>query len=192
MEFQLELDERGADRVFVVVRLAPTDSAVIVERVHVAIVDRRGAPISPKLLVPISGPIAQPVALMTELRSTSDIPRGSRVIGTVWTDRGSVEASCPAEPGTSLLAFAEGGRIRLRPGEGGIAWLSETETLQLKKHYSWIDGFRFTEEEPEGPVDSVLAEPDEDMISTVAEEFDLSDDDMELLKELLSDDDPLF
>lgn len=192
MQFQLRLDERRADRVYVTVCLSPeAGDTVTVEGVAVELRCRSGQPLSARLMVPVRGPLSQPLQLGTELRSQDDLPRGARVVGIAWTDCGTRETSVPADPGTAMEAYARGARIGLAPNNPMEPPLDLTtaEHKALVRAFPWMAHFRVAEE-----YDSevgVLDEQGDDLADDIADCYGLCDEDKDLLKELLGEDDGL-
>jgi hypothetical protein len=189
MRFQLDLEERHADRVFITVRLDPQASGVHVEGVAIELQARSGEALSARLMLPISGPLPATLTLRTEIRAWADLPRGGRVHGVVWWNGGQLETTCPTDPGTCLESFVRGGGVPLdaldlddlpRP-------LTRGEHRALVHTFPWLDGFRLAE----GPEAHILEEADADPAADVADRYDLSEEDRELLRELLAEDDDL-
>jgi hypothetical protein len=178
------------DRVFVTVCLSPEATAVCVQGVAVELRHPSGDALSARLMLPISGELAGPLALRTELRSRDDIPRGSRVHGTVWYAGGQLDASCPTDPGTSLEAFAYGSPIRLPNANDsqGPTDLSPTERCALLAAYPWMSRYRSPVQDED---DSFIPEQPADLASDIADTYGLSDEDREFLQELLTDEEPL-
>lgn len=188
MQFHLTLDERREDRVFVTVCLSPDSDPVSIEELAVELRCPRGNPLGPRLVLPISGPLATSLALRTELRARESLPRGSRVVGTAWTDGGQVEAACPSDPGTALEIFARGGRIALPAADEPVLPedLTRSEHAAMVRAFPWMDHFRPAEESTDP---QILEEQSDDIVEDVAGCYGLCDEDKELLRELLGDDD---
>jgi len=185
MQFGLRLDDRREDRVFVTVCLSPEDDVVNVEGVAVELRCRRGQALSCRLMVPIRGPLGQPLKFATELRARRTIPRGARVVGIAWTADGTRETSCPADPGTALEAYARGSSIGLDPMGGREPEdLSTAEHRAMVRAFPWMDHFRPFEEESPG----ILDEQADDLADDIAGCYGLCDEDKELIRELLSED----
>lgn len=188
MKFTLKLHERRDDRVFVTVCLSPDEREVSIEGVAVELRCPNGLALGPRLVLPISGPLSTSLALRTELRARKSIPRGSQVAGIAWTDGGKVEAGCPSDPGTALELFARGARIRL-PGAGELpppTDLDRIEHAAMVRAFPWMAHFR-TRDELDSP--RILEEQSDDIVEDVADCYNLCDEDKELLRELLGDDD---
>ncbi|MFK7926657.1 MAG: hypothetical protein AB8H79_00600 [Myxococcota bacterium] len=187
MHFHLNLDERREDRVFLTVCLSPDHEPVAIEGVAVELRCAEGNPLGPRLVLPISGPLASALALRTELRSRDMLPRGARAVGIAWTDCGRTEASCPCDPGTALENFARGSRIGLADlDEERMRDLSTTEHSALVRAFPWMAHFRPDTAAIEG---QILDEQPDDIVDDVAGCYGLCDEDKELLRELLGEDD---
>ena len=187
MQFALRLDDRREDRVYVAVCLSPEDDVVNVEGVAVELRCRNGQSLSSRLMVPIRGPLAQPLCLATEIRAREgQIPRSARVFGIAWTEDGPRETSCPADPGTALEAYARGSRIALQSDlDEDPTDLTTQEHRAMVRAFPWMDHFRPAEEESP----DILDEQAEDLADDIACCYGLCDEDKELIRELLSEDD---
>lgn len=193
MEFRLRLEDRRADRVYVAVCLAPdTQPGAQVESVDGVAVELRGRggqPLSCRLMVPVAGPIRHPLTLHTEIRAMEDIPRGATVVGTAWTAAGTRECSCPADPGTALEAYAKGAAIHMAPPDhaAGPEDLTTAQHRAMARAFPWMAHFKRPGTLPDD--DGILEEHSDDVADNVADRYNLCDEDKELLRELLSDDD---
>lgn len=188
MRFHLDLEDRQRDRVFVTVRLDPDGDQAHVEGVAIELHTRDGDAISARLMLPISGTLPNPLSLRTEIRARGDIPRGARVNGVVWWSGGQLETTCPTDPGTCLERFARGGGRRLPPLDlhDLPRALGAAEHTALVRAFPWMHGFRQVEHQADS---HILEEQGDDIARDVADAYDLSDADRELLEELLDDDD---
>jgi hypothetical protein len=186
VKFDLHLDERHADRVHVTVCLTPCDAPTVVQGVAIELRSRSGEPLSARLMLPVSGELPGPLALSTELRAREDIPRGARVHGTLWSARGSWEATCPTDPGTTLEAYAYGSAIGLSGGlSRGPEDLDDHERACLYAAYPWMRRYRSPAADD---AEQVIEEQAADLVDDIAATYGLSDEDRDLLNELLADD----
>ena len=186
--FELQLEERLADRVFVSVVLAPKDgSASAIDGVAVRMLTRSGEPLSPRHLLPIAGTVSQPMVSTVELRARGPIPPGAYVQGQTWSAEREIQARCPCDPGTALGTHMRGRKLHpLHPERHALTTLTDDERARLVDLFPWLS-------EPMIPrsasaVLEVTPNSDE-LVDEVAEQFDLDPEDAEFLKELLGDDD---
>lgn len=188
--FELRLEERRADRVFVSVLLAPADAADGAARpsldgVSVQIFQRDGEAVSPRLLLPISGTLAQPMITTVELRADGGVlPAGSRVLGHAWSADVVIEASCPTDMWTELGTHVQGTRNVCARSGAKLRRLAPEERARLACIFPWMANTRSLH------ADDVLEPEDteEEEIDAFCAEYGLDGDDAEFLKELLADD----
>lgn len=188
MQLELHLDDRQCDRVYVTVCLTPEGGSAVVHGVAVELRTRQGEPLSARLMLPISGPLPAPLALRTEVRARTDLPRGARLHGVVWSSEGSLESSCPTDPGTTLEAYAYGSPIGLGTPDPlkGPHDLTDDERASLVRAYPWMGRYA----SPARVEDSqVIEEQPQDLAADIAASYGLSDEDRSFLEELLADDD---
>lgn len=183
--FELRLEERRSDRVFVSVLLAPADSGASLDGVSVQLFRRDGEPAGPRLLLPISGALAQPMITTVELRAEGGVlPCDCRVVGQAWSDEAVVEASCPTDMWTELGSHVRGTRTVAAQPCGMLRRLDPAERARLACIFPWIART--------APVHTgdVLEPEDtqEEEIDAFCAEYGLEGDDAEFLKELLADD----
>ncbi len=187
LHFELRLEEREADRVFVSVVLAPTCGATGVDGVSLQMVDRTGEPMSARVVLPLAGEVAQPLLTTVEVRARGAIPAGSRVVGHAWRGQEQVEAACPADPGTQLEVHMRGRRIVPIPAPGlALRPLDGAERARLARVMPWIDEPARRAPERPAVVDSAPSTP-EDVAEEVAQQYDLDPEDAAFLKELLGE-----
>lgn len=188
--FELRLEERRSDRVFVSVLLAPAQAAESVARpsldgVSVQIFQRDGEAVSPRLLLPISGTLGQPMVTTVELRADGGVlPAGSRVLGQAWSADVVVEASCPTDMWTELGSHVQGTRNVCARSGGKLRRLEPEERARLACIFPWMARTRMlhTEDvlEPE--------DTEEEALDALCAEYGLEGEEAEFLKELLADD----
>lgn len=184
--FELRLEERRADRVFVSVLLAPADPGASLDGVSVQLFQRDGEAVSPRLLLPISGVLAQPMITTVELRAEGGVlPGGSRVVGTAWNAVASVEASCPTDMWTELGSHVRGTRTVAAAPCGELRLLDLQERARLACIFPWM-----TRTAPLR-TDDVLEPEDtqEEEVDAFCAEYGLGEEEAEFLKELLAEDD---
>ena len=187
MKFALRLEERQPDRVFVTVCLSPEADAVDVQGVAVELRTRAGEPLGARLMLPVRGQLASPLALKTELRARDVLPHGSEIRGVAWWAGGQVETIIPTDPGTCMEAYCRGGGVRLDPIDPDDlpVDLHRTERAALERAFPWMRGFRAPDERPES---QILEEQPADLAADIASCYGLCDEDKAFLEELLADD----
>ncbi len=200
LHFELRLEERRTDRVYVSVVLAPASPGpASVEGVAVQLHNRRGDPLSAQLLLPIQGALGQPMVSTIELRSRHPIAPGARVVGTAWHGTEQLEATCPCDPGTQLQVHMRGTRVvSMDPNEDVILSLSCEERLRLASTFPWIDLAPCAEKVVEPRPTVVESQPSERPpesstdcdfdLDEVAAQFDLCEEDAAFLADLMDDD----
>lgn len=182
--FELRLEERRADRVFVSVLLSPADPVASLDGVSVQLFQRDGEPVSPRLLLPISGVLSQPMITTVELRAEGGVlPGGSRVVGHAWNAHASVEATCPADMWTELGSHVRGTRNVAASPCGDLRLLDPHERARLTCIFPWM-----TRTAPvQTPTVLEPEDTEEEEIDAFCAEYGLDDEDAEFLKELLAD-----
>ncbi len=188
LHFELRLEERQSDRVFVSVVLAPAGpSGASVDGVSVQMQDRGGEPLGARLVLPLSGAVVQPLITTVEVRSRGAVPPGARVVGVAWRGPDQLEADCPCDPGTELEVHMRGRKvIGIPKDDGRIRGLDPEEREVLAALMPWLNEPRVVATEPIAVLDSPAPDVDE-VVGDVADQFDLSDEDAALLKELLGE-----
>lgn len=190
LHFELRLEERLPDRVFVSVVLAPLGAAPApLDGVSLQMVDRSGEALGARLVLPLSGALHQPLVSTVEVRARGAVPVGARVGGVVWVGSEQREASCPCDPGTQLEVHMRGRRtIALGGGsDDGLRGLDPGERAVVARCMPWVN----EPMRPREPATNVLEPPEPDadeVVDEVAAEFDLDDEDAALLRELLGED----
>lgn len=186
--FELRLEERRSDRVYVSVVLAPGDEAVQIDGVAVQLFHRDGEAVSARLLLPISGVLMHPLVTTVELRGPEPLlPAGCRVVGTAWSAECHLETTCPADMWTELESHVRGKRVVVPLTRAELRPLRPEERASLVTAFPWLgqpvvvpfDGVL----EPE-PVD----EPTEEELDALCAEYGLCGEDADFLKELLTED----
>jgi len=143
LSLTLKLDERRAARVFVTLSLEPLGDPIPIGGVEVELASRIGERLSSRMILPISGTLAGPLATRVELRAFDHIPRGAAVIGKVWWDQEELEAICPTDPCTELESFVRGDRSVLPLDKDyELQDLRKGEQCGLIQVFPWMNGFQ--------------------------------------------------
>jgi len=189
IDFDIQLEERLTDRVFVSVVLGPQHQPVHIDGAAVEIV-RLGSAVSPRLLLPIVGMVGQPIGTTVELRAIGPIPPGSRVVGSVWSGNSRVEVSCPCDPWTELEVHMRGTRLVAlnEPGFQQVRQLSSHERQVVAQLFPWVDepAVRRAPEPEKLVVDATDAVPI-DLVGDIRDHYNLDEDDAAFLRELLDE-----
>lgn len=184
LQFDLSLESRTEDRVFVSVLLAPRGDETAIDGVAVGLITKTGEPVSNRLLLPIAGQLRQPMVSTVEIRATTELPKGAKVVGVAWKDGEQWEASCPADPGTQLEAHLRGREV-LRPrSDNVLESMLCGERARLAAVFPWL-----TPCEPAEPkvVETEQAAPPEEF-RHFCEGLGLDEDDTDWLQDLLAED----
>lgn len=188
LHFELRLEERQTDRVFVSVVLAPlTEHPTAVDGVSVQMQDRAGDPLGARLVLPLSGEVAQPLLTTVEVRSRGEIPAAARVVGVAWKGSEQLDASCPCDPGTQLEVHMRGRSVIGLGTPRDLRSLDDEERAILGRLMPWVNEPAHAATDAPAVVDEPDPETDE-IVADVAEQFDLDDEDAAFLKELLDED----
>jgi hypothetical protein len=189
LTFTLELTERADDRVHLAAAIEPAATPAVVEGVAVQLVGRKNEPLSPRLLLPISGTLTGPMVVASELRAVEGvIPTGARVVGTAWGADFTLEASCPADRWTELAAHVRG-----EPSAGQI---TRAVTLlpidgevrnQLLTKLPWLAETPWQDAEEEVPLEAVSAPVTPEDVAEQFAGLSLSPEDADFLRELLEE-----
>ncbi|MEZ4322966.1 MAG: hypothetical protein R3F61_36205 [Myxococcota bacterium] len=185
LRFDLSLEDRHKDRVFVSVLLAPDQDGTAVDGVAVMLVGKTGECMSNRLLLPISGVLYQSMLTTVELRAFEALGTGARIVGTAWTGAEQWEASCPADPGTHLEDHMRG-RGALQPRcDSEFEGLTCGDRSALAGVFPWL-----TPCEPRPPkvVEPELETATTDEIRSFCSELGLDDEDSDWLEALLEED----
>ena len=187
IEFDIQLEERLTDRVFVSVVLGPQHEPVQIDGAAVEIV-RLGNAVSPRLLLPIVGTLGQPIGTTVELRALGPIPSGARVVATAWAGSSRVEVSCPCDPWTELEVHMRGTRLVALNDRGPqIRSLRIHERRVIAKLFPWVDEPVRKREEPDNMVVEADDPREEDLVGDIQDHYDLDDEDAAFLRELLDE-----
>lgn len=186
LRFDLSLEDRRQDRVFVSVLLAPEQDGATVDGVAVMLVTKGGDPLSHRLLLPIAGRLIQPMVSTVELRASGDdLPSGARVVGMAWNTVEQWDASCPADPGTQLEQHMRG-RNALRPDvDAGFQALACDERLALARVFPWLAPCELA---PPKVVEPEMETASAEELKQFCDSLDLDDEDSEWLEALLRED----
>lgn len=188
LHFELRLEERLPDRVFVSVVLAPLGAQPApLDGVSLQMVDRAGEALGARMVLPLSGCLHQPLVTTVEVRARGAVPTGARVGGVVWVGSEQREASCPCDPGTQLEVHLRGRRtIGLPVDDDGLRSLDSGERAVLARYMPWVNEPMVPRAPPQ-----VLEPPEpepEEVVDEVAEQFGLDEEDAAFLRELLEED----
>jgi hypothetical protein len=140
IEFDIQLEERLTDRVFVSVLLGPIHQPVHIDGAALEIL-RLGTAVSPRLVLPIVGTVAQPIGTTVELCAHGSFPSGARIVGTVWSGESLLEVSCPCDPWTELEAHVSGTRraALTEPIDGDMRRLTPYERSVVASLFPWVN-----------------------------------------------------
>jgi hypothetical protein len=190
IEFDIQLEERLTDRVFVSVLLSPTHEPVHIDGAAVEI-RRLGTAVSARLLLPIVGTLTQPIGTTVELRAHGPIPSGARIVGTVWSGNSLLEVSCPCDPWTELEAHVCGTRpaALTEPTGQDLRRLSPHERTVVAALFPWINRPKRAPDTAEKSIVEAQDLPAEDVVGDLQSQYDLDQEDTAFLRELLEDDD---
>ena len=197
LHFELRLEERQPDRVFVSAVLAPSDpEGAQVDGVSVQIHRRDGTALGKRLLLPISGRLDQPMITTVELRLLGAIPSSARVQGLAWHGTQQVAATCPCDPGTALGTHMRGRRLisledgSLEDGDSPLLMdLGPDQRAVFTRLYPWISE-PMVPPEPTAVVESraTPSETAQETAAQAAEQYDLDPEDAAFLESLLGED----
>lgn len=180
--FEVALVERQADRVVAVVHLEPEGEPVHVEGVAVELLDRGRERLSARVLLPISGELAQPLAVRVELRASDQIPVGAFIESTAWWDGEQQRVTCPTDRSTELEAHVRGrGAIPIPLGEGEFLSLTPSQRRRLARRFPWV----LTADEED--IARVGSSTPTAVVDDAMETLGLDREEAEWLKELLAE-----
>lgn len=176
---EVQLDERTADRVIVVVGLAPTAGPAHVDGVAVELVARNGESLGPRQLLPIHGALTGPITTRVELRAPGgrELPLGCTVVTTAWAGVDQTVTECPADPWTEFPTHVFGKRpVPLESGRAPRTFQAATraDRARLAKKFPWM---------------AVPPAPPAPPTPDAFDDLGLDDDDAAFLRDLLDDDD---
>lgn len=184
----MELTDRDEDRVHVAVSIVPAEEPTEVQGVAVQLVSRKGDALSPRLLLPVAGRLAGALVMTAELRASEGcVPMGARVAATAWGQGFSLEATCPADRWTELVAHVRG-----QPCAGAITRDVAIEPLEPEEREAIVQRLAWLADcpwcEPNQPLEAIAKEDteEEDYVGLV-DELDLDPEDAAFLKDLLTD-----
>lgn len=189
LSFTLELTDRGDDRVHLAASIEPSVAHAQVDGVAVQLVSRKNEPLSPRLLLPISGTLTGPMVVASELRAIDGtIPAGSRIQGTAWGPDFSVDASCPADRWTELAAHVRGepaaGEVTRRVGLRALEGLARDRLLE---RLPWLGETPWRHEDEGAPFEAVAAPVTPEDVEEQLASLELSQEDADFLRELLEE-----
>ena len=181
---EVQLDERCEDRVTVIIGLAPSGEAAVVDGVAVELVGRSGESLGPRQLLPIHGALTGPITTRVELRASGggDIPLGCTVVATIWSGVEQTVTECTADPWTEFPTHVFGKRpvpLESSRTPGTFASATRADRARLAKTFPWM-----TVPPPPPPP----PKPDDDLFDDLGLDYD----DAAFLRDLLVDDDDAF
>ncbi|MBX2797230.1 MAG: hypothetical protein KTR31_06180 [Myxococcales bacterium] len=188
LTIELRLEERNPNSVLVSVLLAPSSGSTRIDGVALQLFTRQGEALSSRMLLPISGELAQPMLSTLELQAQADvIPQGCRVQGMAWNGKDQVEAYIPTDPFTELEVHMRG-RRRIDPDEDDrlLEWVLPEEREKVSRDFPWVN-------EPRLPVatDALQVvdheEDEEEALDEVLDELGIDAESAEWLKDLMED-----
>ena len=185
LQFDIQLEDRSPDRVVVSVLLGPGDAPeALVEGVAILLVDRAGEPLSTRLVLPIAGRLQQPVLTTVELRGRTQLPTGTRVLATAWSDGLRYETPHSGRPRHSLESHLRGAlSLHLRDAEGFIETLNPDAKRSLILEFPWLARVAC---DPT-VVDSATPSPEVEEFQAFCKDLGLEEDDADWLTELLDE-----
>jgi hypothetical protein len=199
LSLHLQIEQRRPDRVFVLIELGHQGTTLNVTGAAVELRSQRGVLLSPRMLLPISGLLAGPLATRVELRSQIPIPQGSKVYGIVFWDGEQTEAVIPADPCTELEAHVRGTRniVGVNPKE--LENLDPMEEYELQRYFPWAVNDELDDGDEDDLEDDENDENDEDdkdqnmdeLTDEVAKSLGLDAEEAAFLREILTDEVPL-
>lgn len=184
LNFEVLVEERAEDRVFVSVCLEPRGGEFHIESVALQLFSPTREAISPRMMLPIAGALSGPVLTRVELRSKGPIPVGSSVVATAWDTVEQHTATCPTDVLSEFGAHLIGSRL-VTPAESDAEFrsLDDEEREALAKSLPWM------RPETLSTVQENIQEPleDPDYADRVAEDLGLDEEAADWLKELLNE-----
>ncbi len=196
LTFELRLEERRTDRVFVSVLVAPDGGeAALIDGVALQLLTSAGDALSTRMVLPIAGAVYQPMLSTVELRTREggEVPLGCRVQGIAWAGADQLEATLPTDPYTELEVHARGRQVVVGEPDGArvLERLLPEERVRIARDFPWVDEPRV----PPEPIAELEVVDNADPHGGCDPEFDrmcgdlgLDDANADFLKELLGDD----
>jgi hypothetical protein len=189
LSLHLQIEQRRPDRVFVLIELVHNGATINVTGAAVELRSKRGILLSPRMILPLAGLLAGPLATRVELRSQQPIPQGSKVYGVVFWNGEQTEAVIPADPCTDLEAHVRGSRNIWGFAAKDLESLEPSEEYALQQRFPWAIQFEEDEDEDTAPMDSELAS--DDLTDEVAKSLGLDEEETAYLREILTDEVPI-
>ncbi|MBN2798866.1 MAG: hypothetical protein JXX28_06925 [Deltaproteobacteria bacterium] len=113
LNFDIQLLERDADRFSLSVSLCAGAEVPELERVTVELRAPGGARLSPRLVLPVRGPLSERLSTPVDLEAHLPVPPGAYIMGVAWTAEGAVETRCPTDELVGLEAHVMGRKVLL-------------------------------------------------------------------------------
>jgi hypothetical protein len=186
VRLELQLDERRSDRVIVSLRISPaTEAPTTVDGAAVQLLSPEGEELCPRMLLPIAGTLAGPLATRVELRADRKLPQGCEILVTAWQGPELSTERCPADPFTNLRDHVRGSRIGLPdPDDVELDVPSEAERAAIRDRLPWITQLLRT------PDATAVIEVHEPVTpDDLQEDFGLGAEEAEWLRDLLEEPD---
>jgi hypothetical protein len=164
---ELSLVERGRDRVCVTVDILPEQDGGHIEGVALQLLDPQGRELCARVLLPIAGRVADPLALTVELRSEVAMVRGCRVVASAWSDVGEIGCQCPADPPTGLCDHVSARSLKEPDLDDVILEvLTDQEMAVLTRRFPFVSERSWSFEKP------AVIEADEPSVADVLGQLD--------------------
>ena len=183
LTLHLVIEQRRPDRVFVLIELQQKGEPLNISGAAVELRSARGVLVSPRMILPIAGELAGPLATRVELRAQRAIPQGAKVYGVVFHDKNQTEATIPVDPCTELEAHVRGRGNICRFAEKPLEPLTPADEYALQQAFPWA----IQDDEEEEYHDTLDAD---DLSDEVAKSLGLDDEEAEFLREILTDQEP--
>ena len=190
LSFEMELTERLVDRVIVAVSIVPGEQPAEVDEVMLQLTTRQGEPLSPRLLLPVSGAMVGALLTTAELRfSGGEIPPGARVIASLWGSNDlHLEATCPADAWTELAAHVRGHSLTgIVTRDVSLRTLDMGEREAILQRLPWLA--KCCSQPADGPLEATAEHDTYDPEDTgdFVDALGLDSTDADFLKELLQE-----
>ena len=181
LTLHIVIEQRRPDRVFVLIELQHKGEPLNISGAAVELRSARGTLVSPRMILPIAGHLAGPLATRVELRAQGPIPQGSKVYGVVFHDQQQTESIIPVDPCTELEAHVRGRGSICRFAEKRLEPLTPADEYALQQAFPWA----IQDDEDDDALDA------DDLSDEVAKSLGLDAEEAEFLREILTDEGPI-